>query len=153
MVAQQRDRDQQAQIDSISIMSGGQYVGQVNGVMDHSQVYQSMINNNQQEMLTNQNVNDVSVLSCASQSLSFVQRQTNASQLHPGGIGGGNTNNSVLIGATNDQNVKRGKKGASNSGKTTAEPRGNVNVANAGRGLMSNGVLSSNLTQVGNFVG
>lgn len=57
------------------------------------------------------------------------------------------------MGGPGESQVKRGKKVASNSGKTTAEPRGNVNGANAGRGLMANGVLSSNLTQVGNFVG
>ena len=66
-------------------MSGAQSLGHTQGVIDQAQVYQSMINNgslisqNPHGMMSDQNVNDVSVLSVASQSLSFVQRQTNAS--------------------------------------------------------------------------
>ena len=42
---------------------------------------------------------------------------------------------------------------ASNSGKITSEPKINAVGGNLNRGLVSNGILSSNMTQMGNFVG
>jgi hypothetical protein len=44
----------------------------------------------------------------------------------------------------NENQAKRGKKVVSNSGKTTAEPRVNIIGNNVNRGMVANGVLSSN---------